>query len=327
MKQCSILSVIKIQRCLRLWLCRTKNLQIVRYKKTYIHFSDINFFEHNSRNNNDKFNKKREDILCCLFNKKIPIEFFNLSLRWKNLSVQIDLFLDKLCYIENINYENLLCTHNGGRSKKFDFTLLFDKNIKIYIEFKYNAISLPNIPQFVSPMKPSHFFNYCYEFFYFENYLKDILVEFDIDISKNDYYKQIHQTSPKFIKPLQTKYYNGCKNSSKYTGCYEDINFYEKMKKISKQSINDFIEKYDINIDYLNDYIQKTQKNKTFMLFKKNCIHLETFELNDLNIVKIIKEPSLNRYIAITNSKNNIKILLRWKNGNGIAFPSLQISL
>jgi hypothetical protein len=30
--------------------------------------------------------------------------------------------------------------------------------------------------------------------------------------------------------------------------------------------------------------------------------------------------------MAKTKSDRNIKILLRWKNGNGIAFPSFQIS-
>jgi len=33
----------------------------------------------------------------------------------------------------------------------------------------------------------------------------------------------------------------------------------------------------------------------------------------------------MNGYVATSKSGNKIKILLRWKNGNGIAFPAFQI--
>jgi hypothetical protein len=33
----------------------------------------------------------------------------------------------------------------------------------------------------------------------------------------------------------------------------------------------------------------------------------------------------MNGYVATSESGSKIKILLRWKNGNGIAFPAFQI--
>ena len=62
------------------------------------------------------------------------------------------------------------------------------------------------------------------------------------------------------------------------------------------------------------------------MLYKDGKINLETINLDDYIITEIIKDPNKNRYIAKTKSGKHLKILLRWKNGNGIAFPSFQIS-
>jgi len=47
---------------------------------------------------------------------------------------------------------------------------------------------------------------------------------------------------------------------------------------------------------------------------------------NNYKIVNYIKNPKLSRYEAITETGIKLKILLRWKNGNGIAFPAFQIS-
>ena len=43
-------------------------------------------------------------------------------------------------------------------------------------------------------------------------------------------------------------------------------------------------------------------------------------------IISYIKEPELQRYVATTKTGIVLKILLRWKNGNGIAYPAFQIS-
>ena len=62
------------------------------------------------------------------------------------------------------------------------------------------------------------------------------------------------------------------------------------------------------------------------MLYKDGKFYLETINLDDYIITAITKDSKNNRYIAKTKSDRNLKILLRWKNGNGIAFPSFQIS-
>ena len=94
----------------------------------------------------------------------------------------------------------------------------------------------------------------------------------------------------------------------------------------SKESIKTFITDHDILITKLNDYLLTTQKEKFYMLYKNSKISMQTINLDDYIITEIKKEPRYSRYIAYTKTKNKLKILLRWKNGNGIAFPSFQIS-
>lgn len=78
------------------------------------------------------------------------------------------------------------------------------------------------------------------------------------------------------------------------------------------------------NINKLHKKLEQ-QKNKHYMLFHKNKFYYDTIE--DLSLIdyntKI--EKNKNSYI-LSNSKFILKILLRWRNNNGIAFPAFQIS-
>jgi hypothetical protein len=63
------------------------------------------------------------------------------------------------------------------------------------------------------------------------------------------------------------------------------------------------------------------------MLYKDNEIHVGISDMNNYQLVSCEKYPEKSYYLATSLSGKKIKILLRWKNGNGIAFPSFQISL
>lgn len=62
------------------------------------------------------------------------------------------------------------------------------------------------------------------------------------------------------------------------------------------------------------------------MLYKNNNIYLQCINIMEYEIVSYVKKPNKSLYIATTKTGKKIKILLRWKNGNGIAFPAFQIS-
>ena len=118
----------------------------------------------------------------------------------------------------------------------------------------------------------------------------------------------------------------GCKRSSKFTNNQNDIDFYNSSNKASQESIRNFITEYDLNIDKLTEYLLQTQKNKIYMLYKNNHFTLETVDLNNYTIIHVEKDPEHYRYLATSASGKKLKILMRWKNGNGIAYPAFQIS-
>ena len=176
-------------------------------------------------------------------------------------------------------------------------------------------------------MKPSQYLDASYEEYYYDNYFITLVKKYNLPLpSKEEYLKSIHSTSPECVKTHQEKYYRGCKKSSKYSGDIDDINFYEESKRISDESISSFISKYGLKKEKLTEYLLKTQKEKYYMLYKDSCIYLQTIQLDNYIITEIIKDPEFNRYKAKTKIGKQLKILLRWKNGNGIAFPSFQIS-
>lgn len=228
-------------------------------------------------------------------------------------------------------YVKVECVNRGGRKYNYDFTFIFydeDGTQETFnIELKFNASVLDNAPQFVSPMNPSQYLNSCYEEFYYDNYLERLSVEAGLPIpTKEEYLKQISSPEPKCMKEYQVKYYKGCSSSSKFTNNEDDIKFYNVSKSISNDSITTFINKTDLNIELLSAYLYNTQKNKIYMLYFNGEFILQTIDMRDYNIKSVTKNGDKFRYECITESGKTLNILLRWKNGNGIAFPAFQIS-
>ena len=164
----------------------------------------------------------------------------------------------------------------------------------------------------------------------YENYFSKLFQEgnqYNLSLPpKDDYMKQIHSTNPNCLKTHQEKYYRGCKKSSKFSGEENDIQFYKTMKKLSKDSIYNFITQYNIKHEQLSEYLLHTQKDKCYMLYKDNKIYFQTINQDNYLITEVTNQPKYDRYVAKTKTGKSLKILLRWKNGNGIAYPAFQIS-
>jgi hypothetical protein len=267
-------------------------------------------------------NKCRENIIISVINNKIPKDYYKYSNRWKNLKENVYEFISTL-YSPIFNIKGII---KGGRKNNYDFEITINKNIIFNIEFKFNSSKINNIPQFVSPMKPSKYLSNSFEDFIYYNYLTLLLNEFNITIpSKDCYDKEIHSNNPKCLIDIQDKYYRGCSSSSKYSGNKEDIEFYKQANKYSKESIIEFIKNTELDIIKLSNYLKETQENKIYMLYYKNRIYKETIDISNFEIISY--EKNKNCFIAITKTGIKIKILLRWKNGNLIAFPAFQLSI
>ena len=323
-----ILEIKTIQKYIRKWQENKNKLEPIAYRGNKIKINDINVFTYKNRSNNDIDNKKRENIIVCIINKTIPEQYYKLSLRWHNLRNGISLYLKELCKNQGIlHVEKIDCIPKAGRRHHYDFKIIINNSEECMLEFKCNASCVNDTPQFVSPMKPSEYLESSYEEHYYNNHLINLVNEYNLPLpTKEEYLKYIHSTNPTCLKLHQEKYYRGSKLSSKYSGEENDIKFYESSKKASRDSIMSFISKYGLNKDKLTNYLLDTQKNKFYMLYKDGKFNLETINLDDYIITTVVKEPRKSQYIAQTKSNKNLKILLRWKNGNGIAFPSFQIS-
>ena len=297
-----------------------------QYQNMNIDMSDINTFLQSNRSHNDKFNKTREAIISAVINDKVPMYFYYHTQEWASLRTHITFYLRKLTQDNSLELTNCACVIKAGRNYHYDFDIMYQGKT-YHVEFKFNVSMVVETPQFVSPMRPSQYLDASFESFYYDNYLPILLEGTGINIpSREVYLSNIHKPSPPCVSAIQEKYYGGCRKSSKYTGSPEDIAFYEKAKNVSKQCIQDFITLYGLKIAELNQYLVETQKDKYYMLYKDGLFHLETVNLDNYKIVSYQKEPQLQRYVAQTMTGVKMKILLRWKNGNGIAYPAFQIS-
>jgi hypothetical protein len=151
-----------------------------------------------------------------------------------------------------------------------------------------------------------------------------------------EWLKQIHNDAPACVKEIQAKYYAGSAKSSRFTKAAEDIACHNLCKKISKESIGTFIAGHQLNTSKLSEYLINSQEEKRYMLFQPATaataatagptIKLQRVDPADYTIVSCVPNPGKSRYDCVTQSGKKVRVLLRWKNGNGIAFPAFQIS-
>lgn len=293
---------------------------------------DIQYFkiEHETiKSENDINNKKREHIISSM--PYIDKHYFNDEIYgndWYKLKHNLDESLKIVCP----SYFSYKVKHMAGRNNNFDFTFRFYNSDlqKIYeakLEFKYNASSIDEAPQFVSPMKPSQYLSSSFEETYFDNYLTKLFDKFGFTLPEREtYLKEIHCNKPKCMEDAQLLYYQGTQQSSKYTGDKRAIEFYEESKLISRECITEFIKNTDLDIDKLSKYLLDSQDGKIYLMYKNDNFYIQQKNNDDYIIESYTKNPEKSRYEAVTKSQQKMNILLRWKNGNGIAYPAFQIS-
>jgi len=131
---------------------------------------------------------------------------------------------------------------------------------------------------------------------------------------KDEYLRTIHQMSPKCMKLYKEKYKN-------------NDEFKKYVNKLSRESLTIFIEQVSLKKNRLSNYLKDTQKGKIYMLYKNGKFYMEKIKLKNFKIVSYVKDSKHTRYIATTKTGLKLKILLRWKNCNGIAYPAFQISV
>jgi hypothetical protein len=304
-----------------------KPFKYFSYNKEILSVKSINAFNISSRSNNDKNNKTREHIIGALINNKVPENYFVLG-KWLIMKNNVLAYVNSLTTEPYIKVE---CINKAGRGNNYDFLIKLYNTLDTWqeykVEFKFNVSSLSEAPQFVSPMKPSRYLSNSYEEFYYSNYLTKLAKLANLTMpSIEEYLKQIHSNKPKCMKQYQELYYKGCSKSSKFTGEQEHINFYNKAKELSNISLTQFINNSELNSAMLSEYLLTSQANKIYMLYTNNSFIKQIVNSDDYTLIDVIKQPEKFKYECVSKSGKKISVLLRWKNGNGIAFPAFQIS-
>lgn len=322
------LQATRLQISVKKYLSKLNSLPSFKSGKMHISYKDINVFNStisHKKKDNDKNNNIRETIIVCLLKNMIPDKYFKISKLWYNIRESVYLFINDMG-IRRI--DNLVINHKAGRRNNYDFEII-DHAKQIYkVEFKFNIDMIDDAPQYASPAKPSNFLSISYEEFFHDNYLSKI-IQLDNRLTlpeKEEYVKNINNVSPKCVKELSELYYRGAIRSSKYTGLECDIDFYKKTNDIANSSIVEFIYKADLDIDKLSKYLIESQKDKIYMLYKNGKIFKEIKDPESYILTDYWRcDKNKNKYIALTKNGKYINVLLRWKNGNGVAFPSFQI--
>jgi hypothetical protein len=308
-----------------------EDIQSFLYNKQVLFIESCkDVFNKSVKSRNDKYNKTRENIIGSIINNAVPPDFYK-NAYWSELKDGIISFLAEL---SKEPFTKVECLHKGGRGNNYDFTFRINYAdglipIEKHIEFKYGSVSIDKTPQFVSPMNPSKYLiSQCsYEEYVYDKCLPILSEKSGLPIPlKEEYVKEIHSTSPPCMKEFQTLYYQGCKKSSKYTGTEEANGFYELCKKLSKESIQHFINESELDIELLSKYLYDTQKNKVYMLYSNKKFILENVDMDNYKLISTTKNPSKQRYECISENGKQVNILLRWKNGHCIAYPAFQIS-
>ena len=132
---------------------------------------------HSNKCENDSNNKIRENILKNMNHLDDDyLKDINYGIQWSNLKETFNNSMKIICP----NYFQYKIKHKAGRINNYDYEItFFDEQLeiitKVKLEFKYNASSIDETPQFVSPMKPSQYLQSSYEEYYYDNYLINII--------------------------------------------------------------------------------------------------------------------------------------------------------
>jgi hypothetical protein len=322
--------LINISKDRTLSICSNKSglelkktlLDIVNLDINFFKISDIeSFFKKGIKNDNDKDNGIREDILCKL--NIIPDEYINHNTygsKWKIMKTK---WLGVLHEIYNDPYEKIIVNKMAGRKYNYDFNVVYllEKQISIVkkVEFKYNGKAIHKLPQFLQLTENCGFIKKSYAEFYYDNYLqKQVSLITGLELlDKETYLKLVkgtnYSSNPFFCLLKEIEINKSIKNS---------INL------LVDTSIREYLELYGNTICIKSVYqrLRTTQSDKIFILWNNNEFYVDKLDISSNIIYKGIKN---NNTIVLEDLDNSHEyhLLLRWKNHKGVLNPAWQISL
>jgi len=300
--------------------------------KKLVILPDIEDIQHfktagNEKSDNDCLNKIRENVIANIFN--IDNEYTDdvtYGNDWTTIQEKFKKIIYTLC-VEPFN--SIKIEHIGGMSSNYDFLISFteiDKTIikTVKLEFKHNNSNVKDLVQFMELYDKDckNKYGLCHEMsyaeYYYDNYI-DLYLDTDIELTL---------TKPKRDEYLKNVY------DIKYKHEFFDFlhkrkdNESKKKKDVANTSVKKYLEMYADNFkfDRLTEKIRESQKDKVFLLWDCENFHIETLDVENINITHIIKKNDLYFDVNVDNFMYNIRIRINWGNNNGLANPRWKFS-
>ena len=292
---------------------------------------DIQLFQNGGKNraNNNDSNQIREDILANIFSIDkdyfIHSEFGSL---WTTIREKFRTTLNSLC---DEPFGKIIIKQKGGMRFNYDFlvTFLDQENIQIIkevkLEFKHNNSNITKLPQFLELFDKDckTKLNICqvsYAEFFYDTYLDQYLqLEEGIIESKptrETYLKNVYDI--KYKHPFFKNMYD-----------LRDIKTAEK-RQLATTSISAYLQAFsnDFNFKKIEDKIKDSQKDKLFMLWDCENFHIQTLDIEDIQILGIKKTSLHDLYfdLNIANFNSDLRIRINWGNNACVANPRWKFS-
>ena len=262
------------------------------------------------RGNNDDLNKQREEFLT----KILDIADDALRPYYRELKQKWRACLSTLCSSE---FDKIKITKKAGRGHNHDFGIQFSlQEVPVHtqdVEFKHNARSIENLPQFLSLYEKQ----LGYVPYYYHNHLPKYLA-----------------TDPGITEPIPDEATYTSKVYSSAYSCHpffqqlydrDDIQHAAKVAVVN-ESISEFLKARASSLDteWLAGEFSRTQKDKKYILWDLNNFHVE--ELPIVGTLTYAGVKGGNR-ILVNGESAQYSLLLRWRNRKGVLLPAWQISL
>lgn len=278
------------------------------------------------RETNDKKNKEREQLLGSLLTNTVHDTHEVHGPAWRALRAQWESALLR----GHEGASSVSVEAKGGRGFNYDFEASYIDSTTAKIEFKFGGTTVSSLPEFFNPAADKPFHSRLYaDFFYDGDYLDTICDLYGI---------------PRTEKPTKAEYLAAVYNNTSKLPFFARLKAAEeaeggKTKKvrplynakaaISHKSIQAFLMAYKDTTDLaaLTAEFQRSQADKQFLLYSGGAFHHDRLLPGELVAESVRGVEGDYLVIQTAVPTTSIRMLLRWKNHQGILFPAWQISL
>ena len=281
--------------------------------KDILHAAQL-FYTTEDRSANDANNKIRENFLATVLDTDHPDTHFNtIKTKWQQ-------------FLSSLADGSPQLRQTAGRGNHHDFVAYYPSPthpVTIPIEFKHNAKSIREIPQFLSlPTKKAVFMPVEYAGYFYDAYLPKFV---DADPVLSAHQIPDRQT---YLRKVFSCNYEG----HPFFRMAKSRDTPEGNKAVKDQivnaSITDYLTAFGPNTDKekLTILFQNTQDGKVYALWDPatETFYKDSLTPTDLTITSVGDIKNGNTLIAKSATKE-FHMLLRWKNHKGVLYPAWQI--